>query len=133
VEDVTAAAEGGTSAARAYRHICVLANTAGAPKDTSRAIARLFSTQVRPYPFSVRVSTAASSRSASIAIVDGRPFGVRLEEADVRTTGRGTYGVRGIELREESRPATACVAAPGSKVSALFERHKPSGRRRRAL
>ena len=46
---------------------------------------------------------------------------IRFPEADVRATGRGTYGVRGINLREEDRVVAMEVVRPGGTLLTVSE------------
>jgi DNA gyrase subunit A len=47
---------------------------------------------------------------------------IRFEETDVRPTGRGTYGVRGISLREDDLVVAMEVVKPGGTLLTVTER-----------
>jgi DNA gyrase subunit A len=47
---------------------------------------------------------------------------IRFEETDVRPTGRGTYGVRGITLRDEDLVVAMEVVKPGGTLLTVTER-----------
>src|SRR5450759_694703 len=46
---------------------------------------------------------------------------IRFSEEDVRSTGRGTFGVRGISLREDDAAVAMEVVTPGGTVLTVSE------------
>ena len=69
------------------------------------------------------VITAQQSDGAEQVFIGTRDgIAIRFEETDVRPTGRGTYGVRGITLRDEDLVVAMEVVRPGGTLLTVTER-----------
>ena len=67
------------------------------------------------------IAASISDGSGHVLIATRNGMAIRFEEADVRTMGRGAYGVRGIELRDEDVVVAMEVLRPGAAVLTLTE------------
>ena len=67
------------------------------------------------------IAASISDGSGHVLIATRNGMAIRFEEADVRTTGRGTYGVRGIELRDDDVVVAMEVLRAGAAVLTLTE------------
>ena len=67
------------------------------------------------------IAASISDGSGHVLIATRNGMAIRFEEADVRTTGRGTYGVRGIELRDDDVVVAMEVLRDDAAVLTLTE------------
>jgi DNA gyrase subunit A len=67
------------------------------------------------------IAASISDGSGHVLIATRNGMAIRFEEADVRTTGRGTYGVRGIELRDDDVVVAMEVLRDHAAVLTLTE------------
>ena len=82
---------------------------------------------VEPDDAVIAVGVTDGSGEIFIGTRDG--FAIRFPEDDVRTTGRGTYGVRGIALREDDAVVAMEVVKPGAGTTLLTVSENGYGKR----
>jgi DNA gyrase subunit A len=75
----------------------------------------------------IAASLSDGTHEIFIGTQDG--MAIRFPEADVRTTGRGTYGVRGITLREGDAVVAMEVVTPGGDGTLLSVSERGYGKR----